>query len=109
MTPSGFDIYNTNICTCMNIEKIQQVIEDIKHNIKITLPLPAEILITSIRLILIVGLSSATDDGLIYLLLKACIRRVFFFLPVNTFKKIIIRNPHGCPKSGGKRLSLDGT
>lgn len=63
----------------MNIEKIQQVIEDIKHNIKITLPLPAEILITSIRLILIVGLLSATDDGLIYLLLKACIRRVFFY------------------------------
>lgn len=108
MTPSGFDIYNTNICTCMNIEKIQQVIEDLKHNIKITLPLPAEILITSIRLILIVGLLSATDDGLIYLLLKAYIRRGFFF-SVNTFKKIIIRNPHGCPKSGGKRLSLDGT
>lgn len=63
----------------MNIEKIQQVIEDIKHNIKITLPLPAEILITSIRLILIVGLLSATDDGLIYLLLKACIRRGFFY------------------------------
>lgn len=74
----------------MNIEKIQQVIEDIKHNIKITLPLPAEILITSIRLILIVGLSSATDDGLIYLLLKACIRRVFFFYQSTLLRRLLL-------------------
>lgn len=54
----------------MNTGKIQQVIEDTQRNINTTLSLPAQILITNIHLILIVGLLSATDDGLTYLPLK---------------------------------------